>query len=77
MAYAQTNGMVPEGQERVGSPDAEPPTADAAPAVQPPRTYDPDWREKIARAKREREEARKARQGKPIVFSTEYPPRLR
>lgn len=77
MAHAQTDGLVPEGREPAGVVDSETPTRDADPAVKPLPWYDPDWREKIERAKREREEARKARKGKPIVFSTEYPPRLR
>ena len=77
MAHAQTDGLVPEGWEPAGLAHSEPPTGDADPAVKHPPRYDPNWREKIERAKREREEARKARKGKPIVFSTEYPPRLR
>lgn len=33
-----------------------------------PIKHDPDWREKIAIAKRERDAARKARKGKPVTF---------
>ncbi len=78
MAYAQTDGLMPEGQETAGLLDSETPTTDtdATPAVKRPRQYDPDWREKVERAKREWEEGRKAREGKPMVFSTEYPPDL-
>ena len=72
MAYAQTDGLMPEGQETAGLLDSEAPTT----AVKRPRPYDPDWREKVERAKREWEEGRKAREGKPMVFSTEYPPDL-
>ena len=73
MAHAQTDGLMPEGQEPAGLPDSERPNNDAVPAVKPPPTYDPDWRERIARAKREWEEGRKAREGKPIVFSIDDP----
>ena len=76
MAHAQTDGLMPEGREPAGLPDSETRDKDAVPAVNPPPTYDPNWREHIARAKREREESRKAREGKPIVFSTDYPPHL-
>ena len=41
---------------------------DSRPAVAPPRAYDPDWRERIERAKSAREDGRKAREGKPVVF---------
>ena len=68
MAHAQTDGLVPERREPAGLADSETLTRDAGPAVKPPPRYDPYWREKIERAKREREEARKARKGKPIVF---------
>lgn len=77
MAHPQTDRLVPEDREPARLAHSETPTRGVGPAVKHPPRYDPDWREKIERAKREREEARKARKGKPIVFSTEYPPRLR
>lgn len=56
-------------EEPAGLADSEITATDALPAVKRPRTYDPDWREKIERAKTEWENGRKAREGKPIVFS--------
>ena len=37
--------------------------------ISPPENQDPDWRDKIALARREREAARKARKGKPVTLS--------
>ena len=48
-----------------GIPAAEKPE----PALSPPPGYDEDWHEKVERAKRAREEGRKAREGKPVVFT--------
>ena len=48
-------------------------TKDSAPAVERPPAYDPHWREKIDQAKSAREDGRKARQGKPIVFPIDDP----
>lgn len=41
------------------------------PPLRPPKppAYDLDWSERIQRAKRAREEGRKAREGKPATFS--------
>ena len=41
--------------------------------VTPPRPteYDSDWHERIEIAKRAHEEARKAREGKPVTFSSQ------
>ena len=36
----------------------------------PERGYPEDWRERIEIAKRERENAKKAREGKPVTFKT-------
>ena len=48
------------------------PEATPAPAVVCDSFPDEDWRERIARAKQERQEARKARQNKPLTFRTRY-----
>ena len=40
----------------------------------PPATIDPDWRERIEIAKRERDETRKARGDKPSTFDMRGPP---
>ena len=74
MAHAQTDGLMPEGREPAGLPDSEMPTTDAVPAEKRRPPYDPDWLERIELAKRAREDGRKAREGKPIVFSIDYPP---
>ena len=73
LRMAQTDGLMAEGQELAGLPDAETPTKDAAPAVEPPQPYDPHWRERIAHARSAWEDGRKARRGKPIVFSIDDP----
>ena len=73
---AQTEGTVPSRdrlREPVVSPEFDTRTDDAAPAVGHPKWYDPDWQERIERARNAREEGRKARQGKPIVFSIDDP----
>ena len=62
---AQIEGTIPDhdrSREPVGSP-----------AAGRPKWYDPDWQERIERARNAREEGRKARQGKPIVFSVDDP----
>ena len=41
--------------------------------VPSPPSYDPDWRRRVERARIAREEGRKAREGKPIVFPTDSP----
>lgn len=69
MAHAQADGLVPERREPAGLLDSEITTADVVSAAKPLPPYDPYWREKIKRAKREWEEGRKEREGKPIVFS--------
>ena len=68
MAHAQPDGLVPERREPAGLLDSEITTADVVSAAKPLPSYDPHWREKIKRAKREWEEGRKEREGKPIVF---------
>ena len=73
MAHAQFDGLMPDGQEAADLPDSETPTKDTVPAVEPPQPYDPHWRERIERARSAWEDGRKARQGKPIVFSIEDP----
>ena len=60
---------VPEEQDRARLPDSATPIKDAAPPVERPQPFDPDWRERIERAKREWEEGRKSREGKPVVFA--------
>ena len=73
MATARTHSLMPLDQEPAGLPDSEPPTKDAVPAVELPHPYDPDWQERVERARRAREDGRKAREGKPIVFSFNDP----
>ena len=72
----QTDGT-PLGHDRsrdpVGSPDLDTQTEGTAPAAGRPKWYDPDWQERIERARSAREDGRKARQGKPIVFSIDDP----
>lgn len=43
-----------------------------APALVGDSFPDEDWRERIARAKQARREGQKAREGKPLVFRTNY-----
>ena len=43
-------------------------TNSSAPALTPPLVYDRDWPERIEWAKNAREDGRKARHGKPVVF---------
>jgi len=38
-----------------------------------PPSYDPDWQRRVERARSAREDARKAREGKPIVFPIDNP----
>jgi hypothetical protein len=47
----------------------QPPPSDADVLPTPRRWYDADWRERIEIAKKEREAAQKAREGKPATFS--------
>ena len=42
---------------------------DSEPVVRPPAGFDPHWREKVERAKHEREEAKKAREGQPPFYA--------
>ena len=74
---AQTEGTMPSRDrihEPVVSPDFDTRNEGAAPAAGRPKSwYDPDWQERIERARNAREEGRKARQGKPIVFSIDDP----
>ena len=41
-----------------------------------PPSHDPDWRERIERARNAREEGRRAREGMPIVFPIDRPQSL-
>ena len=52
-------------------PDKEKQERRAAAAIRPPKTadHDADWHGRIERARRARDEGRKARAGKPAVFS--------
>lgn len=73
---AQTDGTIPghdRSREPVGSPDLDTRIEAAVPAAGRPKWYDPDWQERIERARSAREDGRKARQGKPIVFSIDDP----
>lgn len=75
-AMTQTDDTMPDHdrpRESVGSPDLDTRTEGAVPAAGRPKWYDPDWQERIERARNAREEGRKARQGKPIVFSIDDP----
>ncbi len=48
--------------------------ASGEPALEAPTLrYDPNWRKKIEIAKLVREDAKKARKGKPITFRTSRP----
>ena len=52
-------------------------TASGESALEAPTLgYDPDWRKKIEIAKLVREDAKKARKGKPITFRTSRPIKL-
>ncbi len=44
------------------------PSLGESPAVRPPAGYDHDWRERIETARRARDQARKARGDRPVVF---------
>lgn len=75
-AMTQTDDTMPDhdrSREPVGSPDLDTQTEGAVPAAGRPKWYDPDWQERIERARNAREEGRKARQGKPIVFRSTIP----
>ena len=47
-----------------------PANPDTAPGLSPPPKYDADWRERIEIARQARDDARKARRGRPVVFET-------
>ncbi|MCY4397812.1 MAG: hypothetical protein OXE96_00495 [Gemmatimonadetes bacterium] len=42
---------------------------DSEPVVRPPAGFDPHWREKVELAKREREQAKRARKGQPPFYT--------
>ena len=68
MLVVPTRAMPPpnplEPAKRVPANDGD------APALSPVPGCDPDWKKRIERAKWAREEGRKAREGKPMVFSS-------
>ena len=65
------NTMVREGDSMVGRDSTSKITKKAEDMVLPvPDGIDPDWRTRIAIAKREMKEAKKARRGKRIAFKT-------
>ena len=48
------------------------PVADSERVLPPGQGYDADWQERIERAKRAREEGKKARANKPSAFTTSH-----